>query len=80
MSVGPDHLSPECITKKRDDDPKLGSTSNGIFLGCLDLIRELDSFLDQHLTKYRSKGKEIHLIRRLTFVLSSWTEESCKKP
>lgn len=41
----------------RGDDQKLGSTSNGLFLGCLELISEFDPFLAQHMTKYGNKGR-----------------------
>lgn len=41
----------------RGDNQKLGSTSNGIFLGCLELISEYDHFLAQHIIEYGNKGK-----------------------
>ncbi|GFQ92730.1 zinc finger MYM-type protein 1 [Trichonephila clavata] len=41
----------------RSDDQELVSTTNGLFLGCLGLITEFDSFLFQHMTKYGNKGK-----------------------
>ncbi|GFV82204.1 DUF4371 domain-containing protein [Trichonephila clavipes] len=36
---------------------QLGSTTNWLFLGCLELISEFDPFHPQHLTKYGNKGK-----------------------
>lgn len=41
----------------RGDNQELGSTSNGLYLGCLELISEFDPFLAQHFTKYGNKGK-----------------------
>lgn len=38
------------------DNEHLGSTSNGLFLGCLELISEFDPFLSQHLVQYGNKG------------------------
>uniref|UniRef100_A0A1B6CW98 DUF4371 domain-containing protein n=1 Tax=Clastoptera arizonana TaxID=38151 RepID=A0A1B6CW98_9HEMI len=38
------------------DNERLGSTSNGLFLGCLELISEFDPFLSQHLVQYGNKG------------------------
>lgn len=40
----------------RGDNETLGSTSNGLYLGCLELISEYDPFLAQHIKKYGSKG------------------------
>lgn len=41
----------------RGDNQQLGSTSNGLFLGCLELISEFDPFLEQHFANYGNKGK-----------------------
>lgn len=41
----------------RGDNQTLGSTSNGLFLGCLELISEYDHFLAQHINEYGNKGK-----------------------
>lgn len=41
----------------RGDNQQLGSSSNGLFLGCLELLSEYDSFLSNHLTKYGNVGK-----------------------
>lgn len=41
----------------RGDNQQLGSTSNGLFLGCLELISEYDHFLAQHINEYGNKGK-----------------------
>ncbi|CAH1103178.1 unnamed protein product [Psylliodes chrysocephalus] len=38
-------------------DEKLGSRSNGLFLGSLELISQFNPFLAQHLSKYGNKGK-----------------------
>lgn len=40
----------------RGDNETLGSTSNGLFLGCLELISEYDPFIAQHMKKYGNKG------------------------
>lgn len=34
-----------------------GSTSNGLYLGCLELISEYDPFFVQHIGKYGNKGQ-----------------------
>ncbi len=41
----------------RGSDAKLGSPSNGNFLGCLELLAEYDPFLAKHLEQYGNKGK-----------------------
>lgn len=41
----------------RGSDQKLGSLSNGLFLGCLELISQFDPFIAQHLSKYGNQGK-----------------------
>lgn len=38
------------------DNEHFGSTSNGLYLGCLELISEYDPFLAQHISKYGNKG------------------------
>ena len=38
------------------DNERIASTSNGLYLGCLELISEYDPFLSQHLSKYANKG------------------------
>ncbi|GFS75226.1 zinc finger MYM-type protein 1 [Trichonephila clavipes] len=42
----------------RGDDQQLGFTTNGFFLGCLELISEFGPFLSQHLTIYGNKGEK----------------------
>ncbi|KAK0137416.1 Zinc finger MYM-type protein 1 [Merluccius polli] len=41
----------------RGDDELLGSSSNGNYLGLIELIAEFDPFLKDHLEKYGQKGK-----------------------
>lgn len=41
----------------RGSDTKLGSSANGNFLGCLELLAEYDPFLAKHLEQYGNKGK-----------------------
>jgi hypothetical protein len=41
----------------RGDNQTFGSTSNGLFLGCLELISEFDPFLAQHIATHGNKGK-----------------------
>ncbi|GFY39184.1 hypothetical protein TNIN_499141 [Trichonephila inaurata madagascariensis] len=49
----------------RDDVQQQGSTTNGLFLGCLQLLSELDPFLSP---KRATRVKGTHPICRLTFV------------
>lgn len=41
----------------RGDDELLGSSSNGNYLGLLELIAEFDPFLKEHLERYGQKGR-----------------------
>lgn len=41
----------------RGGNQQTGSTSNGLFLGCLKLINKFDPFLSQHLATYGNEGK-----------------------
>lgn len=40
----------------RGDNQTFGSLSNGLFLGCLELLSEYDPFLSHHIEKYGNKG------------------------
>ncbi|GFY48926.1 zinc finger MYM-type protein 1 [Trichonephila inaurata madagascariensis] len=40
----------------RGDDQQLESTTNGLFLECLELLSEFDQFISRHLTKYGNQG------------------------